>query len=231
MNPVKADLLKIISKTLKPEGFKRLRSTNWVKETIDCHLIINVQGSRLGGEVYLNVGCIVKMLPLQFPDSGLGYDNFHFWERFDGEKIDNCLIWGDGHEMTSEERQTLTVKHLQKTILPWLYSFSSLESIRKYFQQYTFYPHGIRDPKALGLTKPPKYQVITPSPYKGSVTILAGGSLPKWIPYTIFERDEETWRHYRYIDVTFETEESVKEWLRKHDQESLQCFIDKIDES
>lgn len=225
LDSTKTDVVKIISKTLKAEGFKRHKSSNWIKETDDCYLLINKQGSRWGGEIYLNVGCIVKTLPLQFPDSGLGYDNFHFWERFDGEKLEKCLMWGRRDDMPLDAREPLIVKNIHNTILPWLYSFNSLESIRNYFHQFTFYPHAPRNPKALGLRRPPTYQVIAPLPRTTSVTVLAGGLLPKWRPYTIFELDEETWRHHHLVDTTFQTEEEVVQWLASHDQESLQCFI------
>lgn len=229
MGSVRTDVLKTIWKTLKREGFRKLGTVNWIKETGECHLLINFQGSTFGGEAFLNVGCITKLLPLQYPDSGLGYSNFHIWERFDGEKIQNSLVWDKRNELTPADRELLLIQNLQNTVLPWLYSLSSLASIRDYFRQFTFYPHIVTNPKALGLQKPPKYRVSRPPSHQGQVTILATGSLPKFIPFTISELDDE-WRHHRKIEQTFETEEEVSEWLRVRDDESLKCFIHKIGE-
>lgn len=214
-------------KTLKPEGFKKRGSVYWIKETEECHLLINFQGGRHGSEAFLNVGCITKLLPLRFPDSGLHYDNFHIWDRFDGKDIHNSLVWDQRNELPLAERELLLSESLRTVVLPWLYSLSSIASIRDYFREFTFHPHIICNPKALGLQKPPQYRVHRPMHLQGQVTVLAGGSLRKFMPFTISELDD-TWRHHRRIEQTFENEEEVCEWLCTRDKESLRCFVERI---
>lgn len=125
-----SDFLKLITKYLQKEGYKR-KGNRWFKPTEECKLIIHLQKAPWGGETFY-INLLVQVLDTN-ESRGLSY-----WD------IDRRLsIFEDDRpyylkdllnlesDINDEYRENEIRRVLLEIVVPWLDALGSLEGIRR----------------------------------------------------------------------------------------------------
>lgn len=130
MSPALAAVKRSMQACLHEHEFQR-KGTTWYRDLPETILVVNLQGSRYGGESFINLAVWLKALGT----NNMPKENVcHIRKRLAGKRLEAALELKDS-ELSDVEREQAIRSALERTGIPFLLACSSHPGLRKMLSQ------------------------------------------------------------------------------------------------
>lgn len=126
---------KIVYSVMKENGFRR-KGNSWYKTTEECIVLLNLQHSMWSSYYFVNLACFLRK-----QDESISYPQEHRCPirsripRFGANEEDYDQITDLENDMTNSEREKSIMNLLNNYCIPTLNELSSIEGIKRIFEE------------------------------------------------------------------------------------------------